>query len=98
MSHPWFRVALVCLLALTDFIVYFYETAILGQPTKPVSYPAHIAGAISGTDFTQYFYSEAIKNVLYCYSTKFITFCKINPSSILIFCAFLPRKIRNFYS
>jgi hypothetical protein len=26
MSHPWFRVALVTLLALTDLIVYFYET------------------------------------------------------------------------
>jgi hypothetical protein len=31
MSHPWFRVALVTLLALTDLIVYFYETGRLGS-------------------------------------------------------------------
>jgi hypothetical protein len=32
MSHPWFRVALVTLLALTDLIVYFYETGrMMGQ-------------------------------------------------------------------
>jgi hypothetical protein len=31
MSHPWFRVALVTLLALTDLIVYFYETGRRGS-------------------------------------------------------------------
>ena len=27
-----------------------YETAVLGGPAKPVSYPAHIAGAVAGED------------------------------------------------
>ena len=27
-----------------------YETAVLGRPAKPVSYPAHIAGAVAGDD------------------------------------------------
>ena len=25
-----------------------YETAVLGRPAKPVSYPAHIAGGVAG--------------------------------------------------
>merc|ERR1719510_2948466 len=33
--------------AATDVCVYIYQTAVLGQ-AKPVSYPAHIAGAASG--------------------------------------------------
>ncbi len=38
MSHPWFRVALVTLLALTDLIVYFYETGrMMGQRKKFMS-------------------------------------------------------------
>ena len=27
-----------------------YETAVLGRPAKPVSYPAHIAGGVAGGD------------------------------------------------
>ena len=38
----------VSLTALTDVGVYVYETAVLGGPTKPVSYPAHVAGAVAG--------------------------------------------------
>ena len=29
-------------------ILTSYETAVLGRPAKPVSYPAHIAGAVAG--------------------------------------------------
>ena len=28
-----------------------YETAVLGRPAKPVSYPAHIAGGVAGGDY-----------------------------------------------
>jgi len=48
MSHPKWRVAIVLLVALTDIVVYVYETVVLGQPSKPISYPAHVAGAIAG--------------------------------------------------
>jgi len=48
MSYPWWRVAVVSITALTDACVYVYETAVLGQPSKPISYPAHIAGAVAG--------------------------------------------------
>lgn len=48
MSHPWLRVGVVSLTAATDVCVYIYQTAVLGQPAKPVSYPAHIAGAVAG--------------------------------------------------
>jgi len=48
MSHPWLRVGVVTLTAATDIGVYIYQTVFLGQPAKPVSYPAHIAGAVSG--------------------------------------------------
>lgn len=48
MSHPWLRVGVVTLTAATDIGVYIYQTLLLGQPAKPVSYPAHIAGAVSG--------------------------------------------------
>ena len=48
MSYPWWRVAVVSITAVTDVAVYVYETAVLGQPSKPVSYPAHIAGAVAG--------------------------------------------------
>ena len=48
MSHPWVRVGVVSLTAATDVCVYIYQTAVLGQLSKPVSYPAHIAGAASG--------------------------------------------------
>ena len=47
MSHPWVRVGVVSMTAATDVCVYIYQTAVLGQ-AKPVSYPAHIAGAASG--------------------------------------------------
>ena len=48
MSHPWLRVGVVSLTAATDVCVYIYQTAVLGQQAKPVSYPAHIAGAVAG--------------------------------------------------
>lgn len=48
MSYPWWRLGVVSLTALTDAAVYVYETAVLGGPAKPVSYPAHIAGAVAG--------------------------------------------------
>ena len=48
MSQPWVRVGVVTITAATDIGVYVYQTAILGQPAKPVSYPAHIAGAVAG--------------------------------------------------
>eukprot|EP00092_Neocalanus_flemingeri_P058212 GFUD01069329.1.p1 GENE.GFUD01069329.1~~GFUD01069329.1.p1 ORF type:complete len:673 (+),score=125.66 GFUD01069329.1:195-2213(+) len=48
MSYPWWRVAVVSITAITDVGVYVYETAVLGQPAKPISYPAHIAGALAG--------------------------------------------------
>jgi len=48
MSYPWWRVAVVSITAITDAAVYVYETAVLGQPSKPISYPAHIAGAVAG--------------------------------------------------
>lgn len=47
MSYPWWRLAVVSLTALTDAGVYVYE-AVLGRAAKPVSYPAHIAGAVAG--------------------------------------------------
>ena len=48
MSQPWVRVGVVTITAATDIGVYVYQTVFLGQPAKPVSYPAHIAGAVSG--------------------------------------------------
>lgn len=48
MSQPWLRVGVVTITAATDIGVYVYQTAVLGQPAKPVSYPAHIAGAVAG--------------------------------------------------
>jgi len=48
MSHPWWRLLVVSLTAATDLTVYIYEVATLGGPAKPVSYPAHVAGALAG--------------------------------------------------
>ena len=42
---PTPTITVVAIVALTR-----YETAMLGGPAKPVSYPAHIAGAVAGED------------------------------------------------
>ncbi|XP_023326648.1 protein rhomboid [Eurytemora carolleeae] len=48
MPHPLLRVGIILVVALTDILVYLYDTVILGEPGKPISYPAHVAGAIAG--------------------------------------------------
>lgn len=36
------------LVALTDIAVYIYDISVIGRSSTPVSYPAHIAGAVTG--------------------------------------------------
>ncbi len=47
MSCPWCRILVVAVVALTDFAVYIYDVHVVGH-SAPVSYPAHISGAIVG--------------------------------------------------
>ncbi|CAB4055828.1 RHBDL1_2_3 [Lepeophtheirus salmonis] len=47
MAYPLFRFSIVLLITLTDIFVYIYDAYVIGQ-TKPISYPAHIFGAITG--------------------------------------------------
>ena len=48
MSQPWVRVGVVSVTAATDVGVYVYQAAVVGGPARPVSYPAHLAGAGAG--------------------------------------------------
>ncbi len=49
MTCPWCRMLIVCVVALTDVGVYVYDAHIdSGISKPPTSYPAHIAGAITG--------------------------------------------------
>ncbi len=47
MTCPWCRILVVLVVALTDVGVYVYDMYVVGH-TNPVSYPAHISGAITG--------------------------------------------------
>ena len=47
MICPWCRIFIVCVVACTDIVVYVYDMYVVGH-ANPVSYPAHIAGAITG--------------------------------------------------
>lgn len=49
MICPWCRIFIVCVVACTDIVVYVYDMYVAGH-ANPVSYPAHIAGAITGND------------------------------------------------
>lgn len=48
MTCPWCRILIVCVVALTDVIVYIYDIYVVGRTSTPVSYPAHISGAVTG--------------------------------------------------
>ncbi len=47
MACPWCRILIVLVVALTDIVVYVYDVYVVGH-TNPVSYPAHISGAVTG--------------------------------------------------
>ena len=47
MTCPWCRILVVMVVALADVVVYVYDMYVVGH-TNPVSYPAHISGAITG--------------------------------------------------
>ncbi len=47
MACPWCRILIVMVVALTDISVYIYDMYVVGH-TNPVSYPAHISGAVTG--------------------------------------------------
>ena len=47
MVCPWCRIIVVCVVAFTDVVVYIYDMYVVGH-SNPVSYPAHIAGAVTG--------------------------------------------------
>lgn len=48
MACPWCRIFVVLAVALTDVVVYVYDIYVVGGDQKPISYPAHIAGAATG--------------------------------------------------
>lgn len=47
MTCPWCRILVVCVVAFTDVVVYVYDMYVVGHST-PISYPAHVAGAVTG--------------------------------------------------
>ena len=47
MTCPWCRILVVVVVAMTDVAVYVYDVVVIGNKS-PVSYPAHIAGAVTG--------------------------------------------------
>ena len=48
MACPWCRIAIVIVVALTDAAVYVYDVHVAGHAANPVSYPAHVSGAVTG--------------------------------------------------
>ena len=50
MTCPWCRVFIVIVVAVTDVAVYIYNMHVIGTAAgaQPVSYAAHLAGAITG--------------------------------------------------
>ena len=50
MTCPWCRVFIVIVVAVTDVAVYIYNMHVVGTASgaQPVSYAAHLAGAITG--------------------------------------------------
>ena len=50
MTCPWCRVFIVSVVAVTDVAVYIYNMHVVGESAgaQPVSYAAHLAGAITG--------------------------------------------------
>jgi rhomboid-related protein 1/2/3 len=47
MTCPWCRILVVVVVAMSDIIVYVYNMYVVGH-SSPVSYPAHISGAVTG--------------------------------------------------
>ena len=47
MVCPWCRILVVCVVACSDVVVYIWDQYVAGH-SNPVSYPAHIAGAVTG--------------------------------------------------
>lgn len=48
MTCPWCRVLVVSVVAVTDLAVYIYDMHIVGGQGQPVSYAAHLSGALTG--------------------------------------------------
>ena len=50
MTCPWCRVFVVTVVAVTDVAVYIYNMTVVGSSGggQPVSYAAHLAGALTG--------------------------------------------------
>jgi hypothetical protein len=48
MTWPWFRIFFVTLIGISDVIIYFYRQSDVANLEPPVSYPAHISGAVIG--------------------------------------------------
>ncbi len=48
MTCPWGRLVMVIVVALSDVIVFFYQYFNESAIVEPISYPAHISGAVIG--------------------------------------------------
>lgn len=48
MAYPWCRVFIVIVVAVTDVAVYIYDMCTGGEQNNPVSYAAHLSGALTG--------------------------------------------------